>query len=172
MPTLRSKAITLLQKLRRLEERFWSKVDKSGDCWEWMAGKSNNGYGYFSLRGKTVQAHRVSWELHSGEIPKGDGYHGTCVLHTCDNRGCVNPKHLFLGTAKDNTSDMVEKGRANGPKGERNSGNKLTETDIINIRKIYAWRLATQKTLGILFNVGQAQVSRIVHSKRWRHIET
>ena len=91
------------------KERFWVKVDKSGDCWEWIAFRLKSGYGRFWYKGAPHQAHRVSWMLHNlSEIPKGQ-----CVLHRCDNPPCVNPDHLFLGTDADNVRDRDQKGRQN-----------------------------------------------------------
>lgn len=90
-----------------LDVRFWAKVDKSTDCWEWMGNiKEDSGYGSIKNGNTMDYAHRVSWTLHFGTIPKG-----LCVLHKCDNRRCVNPNHLFLGTYKDNVQDMIKKGR-------------------------------------------------------------
>ncbi len=90
------------------QQRFWSKVDvQSGDCWNWTGAlSSSNGYAAFWDGERQVVAHRFSWELRNGPIPDG-----LCVLHRCDNRRCVNPNHLFLGTKSDNTRDMLSKGR-------------------------------------------------------------
>jgi len=89
-------------------ERFWNKVNKSGKCWEWTAGKDSKGYGLFKLNGKMVLAHRRSWILTNGEIPLGMG-----ILHKCDNPSCVNPKHLFIGNHQTNMADrdLKERGR-------------------------------------------------------------
>lgn len=87
-------------------ERFFSKVDKTENCWNWIAAKRYKGYGCFRINGKLVDSHRVSWVIHNGAIPDG-----LFVLHTCDNRLCVNPAHLFLGTNYDNVQDCIRKGR-------------------------------------------------------------
>lgn len=102
-------------------DRFWSYVDRgdSSACWEWRAARMRQytgkdgkprgavGYGFFGLRGKNVMAHRVAYELSAGPIPEG-----MFILHKCDNPPCVNPNHLAVGSASDNTRDMISKGRA------------------------------------------------------------
>jgi len=88
-------------------DRFFQKVDRSGDCWLWLAGLDKDGYGKFNIGDKTFRAHRVAWELAANKkIPNG-----LCVLHRCDVPGCVNPEHLFLGTALENNQDREEKNR-------------------------------------------------------------
>lgn len=87
-------------------ERFWSKVDDSGDCWMWTAATRRTGYGAIKIDGKVFDAHRVSYELTYGLIPNG-----MRVLHKCDHRLCVRPEHLFLGTQRDNVLDAINKGR-------------------------------------------------------------
>lgn len=91
-----------------LADRFWSNVDKSGECWVWTGNRLPSGYGRFSRNGS---AHRIAYQLTYGEIPPG-----MCVCHRCDNPPCVRPDHLFLGTHAENMRDRDAKGRGKLPK--------------------------------------------------------
>ena len=92
-------------------ERFYNKVIVSEACWEWIGAKQKvNGYGVIRINKKNELAHRLSYTMNLGPIPEG-----LWVLHKCDNRGCVNPNHLFLGTRSDNVNDMYKKGRGAKP---------------------------------------------------------
>lgn len=149
-------------------ERFWSKVDIRGedDCWEWTA-YLEDGYGKIRIAGKSVLAHRVAYELTKGPIPEG-----LCVCHRCDNRKCVNPRHLWLGTNADNVADREAKGRNRLPdcKGEAHGNAKLTAEDVLRIRELYDDGGYTQKEIARLFGIARTQVSRIVNGHHWRHV--
>lgn len=154
---------------KSLEERFWEKVDKGGpdECWEWKAGKLS-GYGRIRAWGKTRRAHRVVWQLTQGDIPDG-----ICVLHHCDNRACVNPAHLFLGTHADNVHDMIAKGRENlkvAAKGSAHGRSNLIETQVLEIRKRYAIEDSTLTELAEDYPVGKSGIRHIVNRLTWKHI--
>ena len=118
-------------KARPITERFWEKVDKSGECWIWTAARQKFGYGKFAVAkgGPFVCAHRFSYEDQVGPIPEG-----MLVLHHCDNPPCVRPSHLFLGTQADNYADMRSKGRwrykPRDQSGERNPNSILTDAQV------------------------------------------
>lgn len=105
-----------------ISERFWNRVDKSGDCWLWMGSLNPQGYGVFSYKGKSMGAYRVSWILTHGEITP-DEYGWTfrkVVCHKCKNKSCVNPEHLYLGTHGTNAMDLVRSGKAPNKNYEEN----------------------------------------------------
>ncbi len=92
--------------MKLIHERFLEKVQIVEECWEWMSVVNDSGYGEFSMDGRMKKAHRASYELFNGSIPDG-----LLVRHKCDTRTCVNPWHLILGTAKDNSQDTLSRGR-------------------------------------------------------------
>jgi len=157
-----------------LAERFWSKVDKSGDCWNWTGGILRKGYGSFGVKNngiwKTATASRVAYLLTYGEIPAGLN-----VCHRCDNPACVNPEHLFVGTFKDNIHDALKKGRMlsgwhlNGAgEGERNPQAKLTWERVNEIRSCYKSGKWIQRELAAKFSISPRQVRNIIYNKQWK----
>lgn len=117
-------------------KRFWNKVEKTDYCWFWIASGRGNGYGCFKYKGKLIDAHRMVWFLIYGYFPK------QFVLHHCDNRKCVNPKHLYEGTQKQNVLDAINRNRHyHTPKGSKTGvipkNRKLTEGQIEIIKKEY-----------------------------------
>lgn len=156
-------------------ETFFKFVNKTDFCWIWTGCKNKDGYGSLNRSGRTLRSHRVSWEIHNGKIPKG-----MSVLHKCDNRACVNPEHLWLGTQIDNMKDAASKGRMwcwavtaskserkklGSPK-EQNPRSVLTQDLIEAIRCLYheGW---SQVKLALQFGVSQTQIGRIVRMEQW-----
>lgn len=146
--------------------RFWSCVDKTGDCWIWTGQRTRDGYGRISVNQKYVGAHRVSFELANGPIPDG-----LYVLHSCDNRPCVNPAHLWLGTHQDNMRDMAEKGRGRERgKGGINAGAsnpraKITEQQVSEIRALRG--VVKHAEIAKRFGISKGHVSAIQTGARW-----
>jgi hypothetical protein len=153
----------------RFAIRFWRKVAKSDECWIWTASVDGSGYGQINVGGMNWRAHRMAWTLLRGLIPDG-----TCVLHNCpggDNPRCVNPDHLFLGSMRDNTQDMLHKGRdghGQSP-GQKNPNCKLTDEDIRNIRSMRSSG-CTLRQIALQFGITEANVSIIALRKGWKHV--
>ena len=148
-----------------LEERFWEKVNRTNSCWLWI-GQNSNTYGRLETHvpvRRIYLAHRLSWTIHFGEIPKN-----LHVLHRCDNTICVNPKHLFLGTQRDNNADKIDKGR--NAKGNKFPHAKLNPIAVRRIRKAYATGKVTQTALATKYGVAISQINGVVNGKTWRHI--
>lgn len=151
------------------EHRFWKNVRRKRGCWEWT-GYKRHGYGGIQINGIDCIASRVSYALHNGIFD--NSLH---VLHTCDNPECVNPKHLFLGTHQDNMRDMVNKGRARkgfpiDTRGTNNTNSKLTEEDVINIRRIYKPRKTPRHQIARIFGVEKSTIDSILGGKTWAHV--
>lgn len=143
--------------------RFWEKVERLGpdQCWSWRGTRGRGGYGRFWFQERTHAAHRVSWIFENGEFEPR-----LLVCHKCDNPSCVNPNHLFLGNQSENVVDMVRKGRRGALCGNR----KLTESDVLEIRRVYALGGATHKELSSRYGVGPYAIGAITRNKTWRHL--
>lgn len=146
-------------------EYFWANVSilSTDECWEWIGHKSADGYGVMHFSMKPWLAHRLAWYLTCGEIADG-----LCVCHRCDNPGCCNPNHLFLGTVHDNNIDRDTKGRHHDCRGELNPFSKLTCKDVVKIR---ATKGLSQIAIASEYGVSKSLISLIKRGKAWNHIE-
>lgn len=152
-----------------LEERFWRFVEKLGpdDCWPWKGNRLKFGYGRIGeggSGGKSLSAHRVSFEMHYGHIPDGK-----CVMHSCDNPECVNPSHLTLGTSQENTADRVRKSRSaiNVVQGTENGKSVLTPDLVRYIRRSSKSASAVGKEIG----VSKSCVIGVRIGRTWSHVK-
>lgn len=140
---------------------FFDKINKTKTCWLWTAA-TNGKYGVIGQNGKNrFYAHRFSFIIHKGEIP--DHF---CVLHKCDTPLCVNPKHLFVGTHKDNVDDKIKKGR--DLVREKHPMAKLTWKEVAEIRNLYSLGSLTQREIAKIYGVTRKNISRITTSKTWQ----
>jgi len=153
-------------------DRFWGKVDKEKStifyngtrCWEWAAGHTVAGYGIMSIDRVVYYAHRISYEINYEQFP-GKMF----VLHHCDNPPCVNPGHLFLGTAKDNAVDKVSKGRQSRLFGEKSGKHKLTDKQVDEIKQRYKWFGVGGNSSACLakeFDVSQGHILAVINGTR------
>jgi hypothetical protein len=152
---------------KSVEERFFEKIRKTDGCWWWKAGRTGGGYGvFYPTYNRQVGAHRFSWMLHNKQnIPEG-----LEILHSCDNRPCVNPLHLRLGTAADNRKDMLERGRDNPVKGEAIPNSKLTSVDVIELRRRYkSGERISDLTIGHPY-IGRGTIYNAIAGVTWAHL--
>lgn len=143
-----------------LGERFWSNVTKTKNCWIWKGYTHPTGYGAIHNGSSMIGAHRLSYIINKGKIPNG-----LCVLHHCDNPGCVNPNHLWLGTRGDNNTDRKNKNRS--ACGESNPKSKLQKNQVIRIFRSYD---KTDKELAEKYSVSQQTISCIRTGRSWSHV--
>ena len=152
--------------VRPLLDRFWEKVNicSPDECWEWTGAKISVGYGAISIRrGHIELSHRLSWILaNTRDIPLG-----MFICHHCDNRACVNPTHLFLGTDADNHRDSVSKMRHSY--GERVS--RLSAKQVIEIRRLHSTGKYYQRELAARYDISRSHVGRIVNRQEWPYAE-
>lgn len=142
----------------------------NGDCWVWK-GNYGNAYGTYYHKGRAERAHKVAYVAANGPIAPY-----TCICHTCDNRRCVNPDHLWVGTYAENTADMWSKGRGFVPQlpgraqpGERNIASKLTEAQVYEIRDLAA-KGANATELSLKFNADPSNIRSIIRRDTWKHL--
>jgi hypothetical protein len=154
------------QRTKRVEDRFWAKVDigAQDECWEWQGSRlKRSSHGLFLAGDQSTTAHRMAYASANGNIPPD-----TDICHRCDNPPCCNPAHLFPGDALINMRDCVSKGRMHH--GTRTGGHILNEAQVKSIRSTYASGALSQEKLGKLYGVDQNTIWKVVHRVTWRHV--
>lgn len=148
------------QEISRL--RFQSKINKTESCWLWTGGCfQNTGYGAFRLDGKQRLAHRVARFFEDGVFPEG------VVRHTCDNKRCVNPSHLLIGTQQDNINDMMSRGRYKKSAGESNGHAKLTNDQVLRLRKEYSEKPTSTAEIARRLGISQSAAWRMLRGQTY-----
>lgn len=147
-------------------EKFLAKVcpDAASKCWLWKGLVRADGYGAVRFEGREQGAHRAAWKLFRGTIAPGE-----VVCHKCDVRACVNPEHLFLGTAADNAQDMNRKGRS--PRGEKHGSAKLTAEQVQRIKTMLAEDRLYMSEIALEFGVSQTTIRAIKEGKTWKTVK-
>lgn len=151
-------------KPKPLAERLskWKLGGPNGDCWEWQGMINNkNGYGYMYYKGRTQQVHRLSYAYYN----QGADMEGKDVRHTCDNRRCMNPSHLLLGSRKENMADAIERDRL--LRGEDRWNSKLTRQQVLEIKQLLANGKLTQQEIADKYGVTRSCVSKIKRGLTW-----
>lgn len=144
-------------------ERLLSKIEPlDNGCWKYLGGLNQGGYGNIWDNGRTRSAHVVSFEIHNRPVRQGYS-----VCHSCDNKWCINPEHLFEGTTQDNIDDMISKGR-DGFKGVRNGMAILDEEQVEVIRNLLAEDQLSQEAIGERFGVSRSTVAAIKSRRLWK----
>lgn len=154
------------RKTKTTEERLLSKVQKTKSCWNWISSSvsdSGNGYGILRVDGKSIHAHRVSYELYIGPIEDS-----LYVLHKCDNKLCVNPNHLFLGTHKENMEDKVKKNIQ--MKGEDVPSSMLNKKQVLEIRYKYSLGNTSFRKLAKEYKVSYSCINYVIDRRTWKHL--
>ena len=151
------------RRIQTVDQRFWKKVERGETCWIWKGARFKTGYGKFwdSEKKGMGTAHRAAYTLAHGSIPRD-----LLVCHTCDNRICVRPDHLFLGTDVDNMKDMWRKGRGTAQRGEQCRSARLTEADVRYIRQASE----SDAVLAVRYDVATITVYQARHGIRWKHV--
>jgi hypothetical protein len=144
-------------------DKFWARVCKYEHCWIWTGGLTRGGYAAFTIKRKTWRGARFVWTITNGHIPLG-----LHVLHSCDNRLCVNPSHLFLGTNQDNIDDKVRKNRQR--KGETVPNAKLTSEIVKNARNRYNSENITHEQLASELGISRSVLSKAIRGDTWAHV--
>lgn len=150
-----------------LEERFWSKVNKTEYCWEWCGSTNSTGRGQIYYNGKSHLAHRISWFIHHGEMPH------LFVCHKCDNGLCIRPDHLFLGTQTENMRDCVNKGRfvqnINPVRGANHCNAILDEAGVVKILRLRSEGMLYREIAEIM-GVKKGAIAQIMAGANWKHV--
>lgn len=146
-----------------LRTRFWSKVNIASidECWRWQGAKANNGYGHMDVQGKTISAHRLAFEFSYDDLALLPGLE---VCHTCDNRACVNPTHLFLGYRQTNVNDMWRKGR--GSCNERHPNAVYSNDLVLELRRRFATGGISKRQLAKELGISYTHAVSILNGKR------
>ncbi len=144
-----------------MKDRFLSKVKKTDGCWKWQGCKSGK-YGQLWNKGRMIGAHVASYMIFIGDTKD------LFVCHICDNPMCVNPKHLFLGTQKENMQDASRKRRMRP--GSLNNLTKLTEDTVLSIRSEYVFRKVTQASLAKKYGISRTHVNNLINRRFWSHV--